>query len=321
MRKKNVPSVRQTIGWMLASRLYGVDRVHRIQGGLANQMFQYAHAWALQQRHPARTYIDISRYGVASPDRAYRIEEVFELPDRFPRLPDAAARWIRTFGVDRSNLSEETTIEFKDAFVANDLRGVVQGYFPSFKYSVGIEAMLRKNFRFKKPLPERNRALEEQLKEGDGVAVHVRRGDYLSPENRDQFYGMCTPEYYRSAAAYLLARRPGARLFFFSDDPEWCRQEFADIAHHVVDGNVGEDAWADMALMTMCRDSVIANSSFSLWARWLSPSAESIDIGPARFLNGVAYGVAADDVLPASFIRMDERGEIQGGGLGRSPTT
>lgn len=308
MSKLNVPNMSPTLGWKVASRLHGVDRIHRIQGGLANQMFQYAHAWALQHRHPARSFIDTSRYEVASTDRAYRIEDVFEMPDKLPHLSVRAGRWIKSFGLDRSNRSEESTIEFKESFIENDLRGVVQGFFPSFKYSAAIGPLLRRNFQFKKPVPPRNRALMEELKDGNGVAVHVRRGDYLSPENKSDFYGMCTPAYYRAAARHLKALRPAARLYFFSDDPEWCRQEFTDIAHHVVDGNVGEDAWADMALISLCRDSIIANSSYSLWARWLSGSDDGINIGPARFLNDGAYGAKTDDILPSSFVRMDEHG-------------
>ncbi|MBV5276664.1 hypothetical protein JZU56_02175, partial [bacterium] len=71
------------MGWRFSSWLSGVDRVHRIQGGLANQMFQYSHAWALQHHWPARTFIDLIGYREASLDRAYRIEDVFEMPDCF----------------------------------------------------------------------------------------------------------------------------------------------------------------------------------------------------------------------------------------------
>lgn len=310
MRTHDAPKLVTTLGWKVAARLFHVDRIHRIQGGLANQMFQYAHAWALQHHHPARTFVDLSRYRVAPPDRAYRIEEVFEMPDRFPRLPPSAARWISRWGLDRSNRSEELTVAFKDAFVRNDIRGVVQGYFPSFRYCAGVEGLVRRNFRFSRPLPARSLGLADRLLDPDSVAVHVRRGDYLNPENKADFFGMCTPLYYRAAGEYIRARRPSARFYFFSDDPGWCREEFKDMAHCVVDGHTGEDAWVDMALMSRCASAVIANSSFSLWSRWLAASADGINIGPSRFFNNGAYGARTEDILPASFIRMNESGEI-----------
>ena len=310
MRAEKGTNFAPSFGWRLSSWLFGVDRVHRLQGGLANQMFQYAHAWALQRRWPARTFTDLSRYAEATPDRAYRVEQVFEMQDHFPILSASASRHIKRWGLDRSNRSEELTIEFKESYLAHDLRGIVQGYFPSFKYSTEVQDIVRKNFRFKLGLPSRNHRLAEELMRDEAVAVHVRRGDYLNPENKADFSGICTPAYYRAAIEHIRLRRESSRFYFFSDDPAWCRAEFADVAHHVVEGNVGEDSWADMALMTRSRSAIIANSSYSLWARWLAAPKDGINIGPCRFLNGNAYGARTEDILPESFIRFSDRGEV-----------
>ncbi len=308
MSRMNVVNHRQSLGWRLSSWLHGVDRVHRIQGGLANQMFQYAFAWALHRRWPARTFVDLKKYESAPPDRAYKIEEVFEMPDKFPLIGDKASRYINRWGLDRSNRSEEQTVEFKESYLAHDLRGLVQGYFPSFKYSANVEDLLKANFRFRKPLPGRNGRIAEHLMRETSVAVHIRRGDYLNPENKSDFYGMCTPAYYRAAIEYIRQRQENSQFYFFSDDPAWCRAEFSDVASAVVEGNVGEDSWADMELMSRCRSAIIANSSFSLWARWLAAPKGGVNIGPSRFLNGNAYGARTEDILPPSFIRFDETG-------------
>jgi len=275
-------------------------------------MFQYAYAWALQSRWPARTFTELSTYQLASPDRAYRIEEVFEMPDRFPRLPPEAEGKLRRWRLHRSNLSEEQTVEFKQDFLAHDLRGFVQGYFPSFKYSEGVGDLVRRNFRFQKPMPSRNDGLSEELRDADAVAVHVRRGDYLKPENKKDFFGMCTPAYYKSAMDHVRRRRPSARFYFFSDDPAWCEAEFGHVARRVVRGNLGEDSWADMALISRCPNAIIANSSYSLWARWLAADG-GINICPDRFFNDGAYGSRADDIFPASYVRINEAGAVVGG--------
>jgi hypothetical protein len=258
--------------------------------------------------------VELSSYQRANPDRAYRIEEVFEMPDRFSLLSAEVERKIRKWKMDRRNRSEEHTVEYKPEFLGHDLRGFVQGYFPSFKYSEGIEHVLRKNFRFRQQLPARNASLAEELADGDSVAVHVRRGDYLNPENKQDFFGMCSPAYYQSAIGYIRQRRPAARFYFFSDDPAWCVEEFGHIARHVVVGNVGLDAWADMDLISRCRHSIIANSSYSLWARWIGSYGDGgINISPDQFFNGGAYGSRADDIFPDAYVRINNQGLVAGG--------
>jgi hypothetical protein len=273
-------------------------------------MFQYSHAWALQHHWPARTFIDLIGYREASLDRAYRIEDVVEMPDCFPHLSESAASLIKGLRLDRRNRSEELTIKFKQSCLSHDLRGIVQGYFPSFKYSTGIQDLVRRNFQFRKPLPARNERLAEELLDEKAVAVHVRRGDYLNPENKADFYGMCTPAYYRASIDYVRCRQPNAKFYFFSDDPSWCRAEFSDVAQQVVEGNEGEDAWADMALMSRCRSAIIANSSYSLWARWLSAEKGGINLCPAYFFNDGAYGARPDDIFPDSYVRIDALGAL-----------
>jgi hypothetical protein len=276
-------------------------------------MFQYAHAWALQSRWPARTYVELGTYLNAPPDRAYQVEEVFEMPDRFPHLSASHEKKLRRWRLHRSDRSEELTVEFKESYLGHDLRGFIQGYFPSFKYSEGVVDTVRRNFKFRKPLPSRNDQLAMKLLEADAVAVHVRRGDYLKPENKADFFGMCTPAYYRAAMQYVRKHQPSSRFFFFSDDPAWCRAEFSDLAEQVVEGNVAEDAWTDMALMARCRSAIIANSSYSLWARWLAGDTGGVNICPSRFFNNSAYGSRTDDIFPSSYIRIDGLGSFVGG--------
>ena len=315
MVRSNKANLQPTLGWRVISSILRVDRIHRIQGGLANQMFQYAHAWALAEKFPARILVDLSRYKVAPPDRPYSIEQVFLMSDRFPKLDSKLGRLIKTFGIDRANLIEEESLEYKPKFITNDLRGVVQGYFPLFKYSSGIEDKLRRNFAFRRDLPTSAKTLATELDGPDSTFVHIRRGDYLSPENRNTFYGMCSPAYYRAAMRIILSRYPSSKFYFFSDDPAWCRSMFGAEATRFVEGNVGSDAWVDMELMSRCRHAIIANSSFSLWARWLSRRRQgNISIGPSQFLNGNAFGARTEEIIPTDFLRLTNFGTVDWAG-------
>ncbi len=313
----NTTSADKSWVWACFEKTFGIERIHRLQGGLGNQMFQYAHAWALQHRFPARVRVDLCGFANVDPEMGYRIEEVFEMPDKFPRIPNNFARAAKAVTrLSGKDWSFEKTLEYKDAFISEDLRGFVQGYFPSFRYSRSIEPQLRRNFVFRQPAPPSALGALKAISGAEAVAVHVRRGDYLSPSHVDALGGICTPSYYRKALELVRARVPGAAFFFFSDDPAWCRSEFGREAEMVIEGNAGDTSWVDMMLMSRCRHAIVANSSFSLWARWLGGMSGNICVGPDRFTNAGAHGARIEDILPPEFIRLDSAGAVVWNGIG-----
>jgi hypothetical protein len=314
----NTLSSDPSILWRGFERVYGIDRIHRLQGGLANQMFQYSYAWALQQRFPARVRVDLCGFANVNPEMRYRIEEVFVMPDRFPVVPNNFARAAKTLTrLSGKDWSFEHTVEHKEAYLGADLRGFVQGYFPSFKYSSDVEAIVRRNFVFRQPPPVAAARLMSMMQDVGSVAVHVRRGDYLSPQCVGAFGGICPPRFYRSAMAMIRARVPAARFYFFSDDPEWCRAEFGSEAAEVISGHQGDRSWVDMMLMSRCQHAIVPNSGFSLWARWLGGLHGNICIGPDRFTNAGAHGTKIEDILPPEFIRLNAEGAVVWPGLDR----
>lgn len=306
------PWLRPSPLWSVTSRYLEADRVHRIQGGLGNQMFQYAHAWALHHAFPAQVRVDLSSYQGCREDRPYLLEEVFEMPDRFAHVPSVKMNRCVRLRLDRFDRSEETTVKFKASFLENDLRGFVSGYFPSFRYMKGVEAKVRRNFRYKQALPAESERWADLIAGNDSVALHVRRGDYLRPENKEGFFGICTKAYYQAAREVIRRLRPQARFFIFSDDPEWCRDDFAEAEDVIISAAGGTPDWVDMALMSRCEHAITANSSFSLWARWLGGTGgRHISISPAHFFNVGAFGSSPHRMIPPEFIRIDEAGAVR----------
>ena len=80
-----------------------------------------------------------------------------------------------------------------------------------------------------------------------------------------------------------------ADFWFFSNDIAWCRAKLSDLIpsehFHIVDWNTGADSYKDMLLMSACRVSIIANSSFSWWGAYLSERSDSIVIAPRQWVN------------------------------------
>jgi hypothetical protein len=300
-----------SLSWLLFSNLLEVDRVHLIDGGLGNQLFQHAYAIALKKSDPARAYLDIGRYSRRSAHNGYEADRVFTLEGAVPPLGRAlsaltfrAARLMRDFNY------EGPSIAHQPAFLRQGIKGYIKGYFPSYRYFQNAELEVRRAFVFRLPLPERCAGLAKEVADGDSVAVHVRRGDFIDARNSSTFAGICTPKYYVKAVEILRQRRPKARFYFFSDDPAWCRSTFDGVATKVVEGNVGADAWADMALMSRCRHAIIANSSFSWWGRWIGGFEASVCVAPSRLLNPGAIISRIEDFVPEQFAIISPEGVV-----------
>jgi hypothetical protein len=304
-------SVRPSLPWRMISAIYGIDRAHLITGGLGNQMFQHAYAMALQSQDGARAVVDASRCGRNRTYVGYEIDQVFTLKGALPLQGWAKSQLLyRTARLCGDIRTDAGDVRFNSAFMRPDQRGYLQGFFPSFRYFSQAEARVRGAFQFKRPLPRKAAEQADMLLHGDSVAVHVRRGDYLVGNHAKAFMGICTASYYQSAIRHLLQLRPQARFYFFSDDPEWCRREFADVAAAVIDGNPRESAWIDMALMARCRHAIVANSSFSWWGRWLGGFDGAICVGPSRLMNDPGNLSAAYDFFQPCYTLIDDAGMI-----------
>jgi hypothetical protein len=92
------------------------------------------------------------------------------------------------------------------------------------------------------------------------LSVHVRRGDYAGIYRHN--YAQLGLDYYRTAMACF----PGMTPIFFADDDTWCREQFPG---SVVAPPVKrpED---HLILMTLCKNHIIANSTFSWWGAMLA---------------------------------------------------
>lgn len=105
----------------------------------------------------------------------------------------------------------------------------------------------------------------------DKIAIHVRRGknplnDKEPAYTDNPFYvDLSKTDYYEKAIKCF----PNERFIVFSDDIEWCKRKWGiddrfEFFH--------ADELTDLNKMASCRGHIIANSSFSWWGAWLSPS-------------------------------------------------
>lgn len=153
----------------------------------------------------------------------------------------------------------------------------------------------------------------ERIDSTESVSVHIRRGDYLLPENQELFGGICTEAYYRTAMERMMKRYPGCVFYLFTNDKQWAQQwtrsliggeqgsgivntpgagacmeeakiEIVDMTDIEDDGP--DRDYAEFVLMSRCRHNILANSSFSWWASYLNRNPNKTVFAPDRWLNG-----------------------------------
>ena len=157
------------------------------------------------------------------------------------------------------------------------------GYFQSPLYFADIHTELRIeiNSLFNRFVPSKTE-FRESISYPNSVAVHVRRGDYLT----HPAFRVCDSDYYRKSMDLMRQRIPDTRFFIFSDDPNWCRSEFRGKDEFVVDSEeMASNPLHDLRLMSLASHHVIANSSYSWWAAWLANCPGQIVTMPDRWYS------------------------------------
>ena len=132
------------------------------------------------------------------------------------------------------------------------------------------------------------------------VIVHVRRGDYMQ-KDKIAFHGILTPAYYRAAMA-LCRERLGSdtKFLVLSDDIEYCRATYGS-DEGVTCVNEPNEAVA-LHFMSQFQNYILSNSSFSWWASYLGQTATLV-VAPDRWF-GPAGPQDVQDIYEDGWIRL-----------------
>lgn len=286
----------------------------QLAGGLGNQMFQYALYLQLKSLGKDVKIDDVAGF-VQDTKRTLALKpfgidyecptkkELMQMLDSSPLIWHKVRR--RLCGRNKKAYFEEDKRYHPEIMTWNDI--YLEGYWQTEKYFTSVADEVRKVFDTDKLLQyisqnnltgSMNKLLE-QIVSTESVSVHIRRGDYLLPENQQLFGGICTETYYRKAMEQMKRERPNCRFYLFTNDKEWIRQQLdiqtrADTKDtdkasfnniEVVDLGEQND-YAEFALMSKCKHNILANSSFSWWASYLNRNADKTVLVPDRWLNG-----------------------------------
>lgn len=258
----------------------------RMQGGIGNQMFQFAlyrkfELLGKDVRADLELFKDgreqrefeLSRLGICLKEAAPKdIERLSGITNNLLKKIRYRFFSANTYYQERDICFNEKILEFDEAYL--------NGYWQSEKYFADIQSDLVNEFKFPELKENSMKDIEKEIVTSNSVSIHVRLGDYV--EKHDIYGGICTKDYYANAISIIESRIENPRFYIFSNDIEEAAKIFPYENFKVVQT---KDDLIDMYMMKLCKHNIIANSSFSWWAAWLNSNINKLVIAPKRWVN------------------------------------
>lgn len=292
----------------------------KIFGGLGNQMFQYAAARRLAYKLNVELKLDISwfknrTYKRDDQKRKYSLgnfnilEEFINYNEIkffiFPYLSILNKFEKMLYKIRRGKLLyiKEKYFHFNPKILDLPDNIYLDGYWQNEKYFLDVKGIIINEFKVKNPILGRNKEVFEKIRLSESVSIHIRRGDYITnPRVAKKLGGICDFNYFFRSIDYIGKKIKNPVFFFFSDDINWVKENFA-IKHPCVfiDFNNILNSYEDMRLMSQCKHNIISNSSFSWWGAWLNPNSNKIVIAPRKWFNDFSKNTST--LIPSNWLR------------------
>lgn len=293
--------------------------VAKLNGGLGNQIFQYAAARSLATRNRTSLKLDIEylrsndqritnrQYCLDNFNISAEIANPIEIAEISGVRPtffiNISVRLRNILGLSQftPNTVRETGFPFDPAILDSPGQTYLVGYWQSEKYFSDISEILRTELSFKNSPTGNNLEIANKMVGENAVFLHIRRGDYVSHPDVAKLNGTCDQAYYERALGIVADKVAAPVLYVFSDEPEWVRQNMRfPFPATVIDHNGPDAAHEDLRLMSLCKHAIIANSTFSWWGAWLIDQDQKIVVAPRRWFADPS--IDTSDVIPDRWI-------------------
>lgn len=278
----------------------------KLDGRMANQMFQWALARAYEAKNGILPLIDDSKETLKL--GCFQLINTLKtvkkpLWNKFLRktvpFRNLRNKWTE-LKFDLPKIKEDAFSKYTPSILETKAPAYIQGFFQTEKYFANIREQLLKDFTINKELNKKNKVILEKIKNTNSISVHFRRGDYTKVRVA-QHFGACSEEYYQKAIEIITSKtniKP--TLFIFSDDINWVKNNIKfKYDTEYVDINSGKQGFFDLELMKNCKHNIIANSSFSWWGGWLNENSDKIVVAPTPWLQDANKNY---DIIPENWI-------------------
>lgn len=262
----------------------------KLEGGLGNQMFQYALGRNLSVIHKVPFKIDSSYLEKENQSgRTLRItgfktvlnkatpEEISAHRSTLQKVLDH----LRPMSKRKKIMELSSTFDHK---ILAHTSGYFVGHWNNEGYFKSSENVIREDFKLKQPFGKSSEKITEKiLLEPEATSIHIRRGDYVSIPKIAAVHLTLPITYYKEACNRIVEKKPNAMFFIFSDDILWAKENFPKNFKTVFVSTPEIPDYEELILMSLCKHHIIANSTFSWWGAWLNQNPGKIVIAPKQW--------------------------------------
>ena len=257
--------------------LFPSTLIIKLQDGLGNQLFQYAHGVALSRKPCLPLRFDDRFFFHRADHATYATPRRYALDSFVAEVSMADASLGAPVGIRQS-----VAVDQRKKSAAHRGRQAsdrawrccgIPGIGATERHSMRWEMSCAKAWRSARPL-RRNERIGWQGHAGANETRWASRswcmcGGGTTSATRCTMCGDLKRVLPRGHAFYVGGKFPAWRFIVFSEDIAWCREAFKEIAPSAWFHQPGDER-EDFRLMSLCRHHILPNSTFSWWAAWLA---------------------------------------------------
>jgi hypothetical protein len=225
----------------------------QLQGGLGNQLFQYAAALAVQRE--SNSYARL--FSITTPNKHNHLnhdygKDIFLELEELPNLVlNDSCKYVQANAFERWN----------PKLLPSSSLLILSGYFQYFPAIKDVIHILQQKLLSRLLLACRTPRILPNSSQS--AFLHVRRGDYL---NHPTYHWSQTMDYYKKGIDYVEKHNAFIyKWYVFSDDIEWCKSQPL-FQKNTLEFIEEPDEYHALSMMIQCQGgAVIANSTFSWW--------------------------------------------------------
>jgi len=253
------------------------------EGGLGNQIFQYAFLKTIQKNDEK-----IIVTGLEELTDVFEIKDIINLKRRNVWVSEGIRRIIKPVLLFLSQKKIISSLKIDREVLGNgftreiDTYTIVSGFFKRIKYvhqgffqsEIHFDKEIVKSLKFKEHLlKDAELFLQSVPCEMHKVFVHIRRCDY-----KDFFIcGKSTLlplQYFKKQIKWFQENLDYAFFVFLSDEPDFVHREFREVTNKIVSQN--KDMGGDLAVMTLCKSAILSPSSYGWWGSYLMTDRDTV---------------------------------------------
>ncbi|MDT8869695.1 alpha-1,2-fucosyltransferase [Vibrio fluvialis] len=241
------------------------------QGGMGNQLFQYAFYLDLKTQG-YKAEFNIGRVVYDNQHGGINLNDIIEFSESSISSKNIELPWLirdsfickvarkisRTFGIRKigRNFYDYDALSKYDNINVSSYNNFF-GYFQFVDSAIVVKRTLEESIRKK----HSDTLLKYKMKYHGCLAIHVRRGDFIASKN--SLHKVYDCEFLES----ILSYEKNEKVVVFSDDIKWCEENLAHFDN--VCFHKGTSATDDFLAMSQCEKYILFGSTFSWWAAFL----------------------------------------------------